>query len=158
MAGRGDRMVQETVQPLATANSSNSCSSSGALATGNTIPPTTASCRRPRPLHLLASMLGTSSHCAPLLRELMCDAERHRFRNALEQAVSRRLNLNLELQLMNLHGDHATIRVKGRPIEQDGKSGSRAPFATSRRRNPSNRSARRYSVNCMPSLAACPSA
>ena len=74
----------------------------------------------PPSLQLLASMLGTSPHTAPLLRELMSDAERHRFRNALEQAVSRRLNLNLELQLTNLHGDHGTILVKGRPIERDG--------------------------------------
>ena len=121
MAGRGDRMVQETVQPLADSEQLELMQQLGRIGYWEYDPANDSFMLPPPSLHLLASMLGTSSHCAPLLRELMCDAERHRFRNALEQAVSRRLNLNLELQLMNLHGDHATIRVKGRPIEQDGK-------------------------------------
>ncbi len=113
-------MVQESVQPLANDEQLDLMQQLGRVGYWEYDPARHSFMLPPPSLQLLASMLGTSPHTAPLLRELMSDAERHRFRNALEQAVSRRLNLNLELQLTNLHGDHGTILVKGRPIERDG--------------------------------------
>lgn len=79
------------------------------------------SCNRfwlPTPsLHLLSTLVGTSPLAMPALREIMPEAERQRFRTALVQACERRLELHLELQLSSLHGDRASILVKGSPID-----------------------------------------
>ncbi|MFA7291282.1 MAG: PAS-domain containing protein [Rhodocyclaceae bacterium] len=71
-------------------------------------------------LQLLSSMTGSSREAAPNLRDVMSEAERKRFLVALEQAVSGQLPLHLELQLASYRGQHATIVVKGTPLEGKG--------------------------------------
>ena len=109
-------MVRRSVQPLANSEQLELMQQLGRIRLLGIRP------RQRQRLHAAAAVAAfagvdarrTSSHSAPLLHcELMSDAERHRFGNALEQAVSRRLNLNLELQLMNLYGDHGDDSRQG---------------------------------------------
>ena len=79
-------MVQESVQPLADGEQLDLMQQLGRVGYWEYDPAHHSFMLPPPSLQLLASMLGTSPHTAPLLRELMSDAERHRFRNALEQA------------------------------------------------------------------------
>ncbi|HEX5803911.1 MAG TPA: PAS-domain containing protein [Azospira sp.] len=74
----------------------------------------------PHSLDLLSSLTGSSRETAPHLRDVMSDAERRRFRSALDQAVKGRLALHLQLQLASYRGQQATIIVKGVPVEHDG--------------------------------------
>jgi len=69
-------------------------------------------------LDLLSSLIGSSPTQSPRLREVMSDAERKRFLGALDQAVQGRLPLHLQLQLVQHRGQHATIVVKGVPVER----------------------------------------
>jgi len=68
-------------------------------------------------LRLLSTMVGTSPTVAPVLREIMSEAERSRLLDAMQQAIERRLPLQLELQLINLRGGHAAVLLKGTPVE-----------------------------------------
>ena len=71
-------------------------------------------------LQLLSSMTGSSREVAPNLRDVMSEAERTRFLTALGQAVSGKLPLNLQLQLISHGGQHASIVIKGVPVEDSG--------------------------------------
>ncbi len=73
----------------------------------------------PHSLELLSSLIGSSREFAPNLRDVMSEAERRRFLNALEQAVKGRLALHLQLQLASFRGQQATIVVKGVPTERE---------------------------------------
>lgn len=75
----------------------------------------------PHSLALRCSLIGCTAEEAPGLRDTMSDAERKRFRSGLELAVKGRLPLHIELQLIGFHGRNATILVKGKPIERDGR-------------------------------------
>jgi len=72
----------------------------------------------PHSLELLSSLTGSAPDRIPQLRDVMVDAERRRFLNALDQAVQGRLALHLQLQLIRHHGQQATIVVKGVPVDR----------------------------------------
>ena len=83
--------------------------------------PATDTIRLPAPsLRLLSTMVGTSPTVAPMLREIMSEAERRRLLDAMQQAIERRLPLQLELQLINLRGGHAAVLLKGTPVDSGG--------------------------------------
>ncbi|MBW7901917.1 MAG: PAS-domain containing protein [Rhodocyclaceae bacterium] len=85
-------------------------------------PATRAFTLPPHSLDLLSSLTGCSPTVVPRLRDVMVDAERRRFLDALEQAVRGRLALHLQLRLVSYRGQSATIVVKGVPVERDGDS------------------------------------
>ena len=62
-------------------------------------------------------MTGSLREAVPNVRDVMSEAERNRFLAALNQAVIGKLPLNLELQLTSFRGQHATIVVKGTPLD-----------------------------------------
>ncbi|MBI2308343.1 MAG: PAS-domain containing protein [Rhodocyclales bacterium] len=72
----------------------------------------------PHSRELLSSLIGCAREATPQLRDVMSDAERRRFLNALELAVKGHLELHLELQLAGFRGHNATIVVKGVPLAQ----------------------------------------
>ena len=75
----------------------------------------------PHSLDLRCSLIGCTPEEAPKLRDTMSEVERQRFLNALEQAVKDRLTLHIELQLIGFHGKNATILVKGKSVERNGR-------------------------------------
>ena len=120
MAGRGDRMVQETVQPLADSEQLELMQQLGRIGYWEYDPANDSFMLPPPSLHLLASMLGTSSHCAPLLRDCVrCRAPPfpQRPRTGREPAAQPEPRTAADEPAWRPCNDSR----QGRPIEQDGK-------------------------------------
>lgn len=75
---------------------------------------------------LLASIVGRSPNAGRPFMDALCDLERNRFQNALDQAVGKRLTLDIELELASGDGKPSFIVVRGMPVEFDQGS---PPFA-----------------------------
>ena len=67
---------------------------------------------------LLISIIGVSLDARRSFMDVMCDSERKRFQIALDQAIAKRLALNIELQLASGDGQQRYIAVRGAHIER----------------------------------------
>ena len=70
-------------------------------------------------LGFLGAIVGSPPNACRPFMEVLCDIERKRFQIALDQAVAKRLELNIELELASADGQHAHIVVRGVPVELD---------------------------------------
>ncbi len=70
-------------------------------------------------LDLLAFIVGHPLNAGRPFMDALCDAERNRLQNALDQAVAKRLPLNIELKLATGDGELSFIVVRGTPVEAD---------------------------------------
>ena len=78
-------------------------------------------------LDLLASIVGRPADAGrPSFMDALCNVERKRFQNALDQAVAKRLTLSIELKVARADGKPAFVVVRGTPVEFDQDS---LPFA-----------------------------
>ena len=70
-------------------------------------------------LDLLAFIVGRSLNAGRPFMDALCDVERNRLQNALDQAVAKRLPLNIELKLAGGDDELSFIVVRGTPVEVD---------------------------------------
>lgn len=68
-------------------------------------------------LDLLAFIIGGSRNARRSFIDALCDTERRRFQIALDQAIAKRLALNIELQLASSDSQQPYIAVRGAHIE-----------------------------------------
>ncbi|HEY5291384.1 MAG TPA: PAS-domain containing protein [Burkholderiales bacterium] len=68
-------------------------------------------------LDLLAFIIGGSRNARRSFMDVLCDTERRRFQIALDQAIAKRLALNIELRLASSDSQQRYIAVRGAHIE-----------------------------------------